>query len=803
MTRTGGAAPGTTGDVSGDPGWAAGRPRAWRSAGWILASAALAVAPLVWVLASGRTLAWRDTARLFAPLRVPVVEALRGFRLPLWNPHEALGVPVFAQLMHGVLHPVSVAFAFLAPSAGVDGMLVAHVLLAAAGCAALARLLGASPPASAAAGVVYGMSGYALGMTANLQYLAAAGTAPWTAAALRETGRRDWRAAAWGAAAVAAQIFAGDPQWATVATFLGLALALEAGQARGLLRAAAAVLLGAALGAIQLVPTWASLGETTRAAGFTADERLQWALAPVRLVELVAPGFFAGRPGPNTAPVYLQLAGPTQFTLPFLPSVFVGAVTLILAAWGARASRASRVLLASGALFLWLSLGGWLGADAIVRDVPIWGSFRYAEKLVGPLTLCLAVLAGLGADRIGSRPRAPAAIAATACAAAVGLGAWLALAPGAEAWRQARAQLAEGLAHAAGALGLLALLLAMSGWPAVRRRFPALLAGLLALEAAAASPFALYAGARSAWERAPLTALRSAVPVVRIAVPTEKVLIDAPAAGDWDGEIQIRSRLGEAPFSTPAGIDQVWTYTGLAPRAWSEVVGMFGRAFGPERWLGWRRFALTHVVVDRVVEVDAGQRQLAEFAVAGGRPVLRDPEWGFTVWEVPRRPWAFFAEEAEPSSPEQAVALLRDAMASGRRGVILEGPAPRGTSPGRILAVQRGTEQLRIEAETDGEALLVVNDAFWPGWRATVDGRPVEIQRADALVRAVPWPPGRHLLEMSYRPRELGVGAVVTAVGALATAGLLMAGWRARLTQRTRAEPTAPPSRPSSGEPRG
>jgi hypothetical protein len=53
---------------------------------WILAVAFGALAPVLRVLLSGHTLVWRDTSKLFLPIRYLVVEALRDFRLPLWNP---------------------------------------------------------------------------------------------------------------------------------------------------------------------------------------------------------------------------------------------------------------------------------------------------------------------------------------------------------------------------------------------------------------------------------------------------------------------------------------------------------------------------------------------------------------------------------------------------------------------------------------------------------------------------------------------------------------------------------------------
>jgi hypothetical protein len=72
---------------------------------WAAPAGLGAIAPPVAVLLSSHTLAWRDTARVFAPLRGLVVDALRQARLPLWNPHEGTGMPLFAQVQHGVLYP--------------------------------------------------------------------------------------------------------------------------------------------------------------------------------------------------------------------------------------------------------------------------------------------------------------------------------------------------------------------------------------------------------------------------------------------------------------------------------------------------------------------------------------------------------------------------------------------------------------------------------------------------------------------------------------------------------------------------
>ena len=304
---------------------------------WISAIAIGSIIPALLVLLSGHTLVWRDTAKLFQPLRTLVVEALRNFQLPLWNPHEALGIPLFAQMMHGVLHPISVIGAFVFPHAGMDVFILIYIMLAALGSALLARVLGASWGSAAVAGLGYGLSGYVLGMDSIIQYLGAAAIAPWAIIGLRMAGegRRSGIVAA--AAAVACLHFAGDPEWTIMAVFLGTALAIEAGGMRGFKNASIGIAIGTALAGIQLIPTMVYFREVSRATGLDSLDRLQWALSPWRIIEFIVPGFFGSAgAGLEKWPVFMWLGGQIQpgFEMPFAPSVYVGAGVLVLAAAG-------------------------------------------------------------------------------------------------------------------------------------------------------------------------------------------------------------------------------------------------------------------------------------------------------------------------------------------------------------------------------------------------------------------------------------------------------------------------------------
>jgi uncharacterized membrane protein YfhO len=68
-------------------------------------------------------------------------------------------------------------------------------------------------------------------------------------------------------------------------------------------------------------------------------------------------------------------------------------------------------------------------------------------------------------------------------------------------------------------------------------------------------------------------------------------------------------------------------------------------------------------------------------------------------------------------------------------------------------------------------AFLVVNDSYFPGWEARVDEAPSRIFRANSLVRGVVVSAGAHVVDLSYRPRSLRVGmmiSVLSIVGLLA-----------------------------------
>jgi hypothetical protein len=746
-----------------------------------------AILPAVLILLSGKTLVWRDTAKLFQPVRTLVVASLRNFELPLWNPYEGLGIPLLAQMMHSILHPVSVLGAFLVPRGGMDVLIILYTALAALGSAALARVLGASRGAAAVAGFGYGLSGFVLGMGSVVQYLGAAASVPWALIGLRMAGegRRSGTAAA--AVGLAVLYFAGDPQGAIVAMALGLALAADAGGMRGLRNASVGIAAGTLLAGIQLLPTMVFLRETARAAGLESADRLQWALAPWRVIEFIVPGLF-GSPGAGTEkwPVFLWLGGPAQqgLEMPFAPGIYVGAGVLLLAAGGVLHSRMTRILAIASLVLLWLSLGASAGAEQLTHAIPVWGQFRYAEKLVGPLVLCLSILAAFGADRLPALSLRALSLFAGGCGLAA-----LALAFVLAQWHGFDSIFAGQAAHAAApllrknlSLGLLftggtlfaaaGLLLVVLRKPSFRPHGAAAAAVLVFLQSVLAAPFALHAGDRGVLDEHPLSSIASGGGIPRIATPIERNYLYPAGMNQFDAQVGAQSHLGAPAYNILSRIDQMNTYTGLRSRRLDELLHTFYVMFGPDFPIALRRYSVTHMLVKDPISPD--EKRVAEAARQDGVQVLDNRVWSFTGWEVRHRPWAMFAEKVA-LAPQEVDALdgVVKAVARDEPTVQLEdAPQPRSLSDGQVLAVVRGTGHVRIEAVSQGDGVLVVNDSFWPGWVAAIDGREVPLWRADYLVRAVPWPAGRHVLEMRYDPPEVRIGWLISIAGLLACIAL-------------------------------
>jgi len=69
------------------------------------------------------------------------------------------------------------------------------------------------------------------------------------------------------------------------------------------------------------------------------------------------------------------------------------------------------------------------------------------------------------------------------------------------------------------------------------------------------------------------------------------------------------------------------------------------------------------------------------------------------------------------------------------------------------------SDSVVVNVELRCRGLLVVSETFYPGWEATVDGKPQPIYEVFGALRGVVLEPGSHRVEMRYRPGVVTLGA--------------------------------------------
>jgi hypothetical protein len=113
-------------------------------------------------------------------------------------------------------------------------------------------------------------------------------------------------------------------------------------------------------------------------------------------------------------------------------------------------------------------------------------------------------------------------------------------------------------------------------------------------------------------------------------------------------------------------------------------------------------------------------------------------------------------------NPLERVILSEESLSPESSSVLnaLGGGAAQPVSAANIVSYE--SQRVRIETQTSAPAILVLNDANYPGWRALVNGQPAPILTADYLFRGVVVPSGHARVEFVYAPTSFRVGAAIS-----------------------------------------
>jgi hypothetical protein len=138
-------------------------------------------------------------------------------------------------------------------------------------------------------------------------------------------------------------------------------------------------------------------------------------------------------------------------------------------------------------------------------------------------------------------------------------------------------------------------------------------------------------------------------------------------------------------------------------------------------------------------------------------------------------PRFFFASRLQPAaSLAEAARILHAADFDPAETAIVEASArelPSGPlARGDVQLVSYAPSAVELRTRSAGSSFLVVGDAWYPGWEASIDGRPARLYIADVTFRGLALPAGDHRIAMRFVPRILYRSALLSLAAFLAVA---------------------------------
>ena len=439
--------------------------------------------------------------------------------------------------------------------------------------------------------------------------------------------------------------------------------------------------------------------------------------------------------------------------IPGLASPFLALVAVLFA--GAGRARAA-VLLAIAALTLGVPIPGRAMLSASAGQLPLFGEFQFSFRSQLISTLAIAVCAGLGISRLRER-WGRKGLAAAGFAALVAIGVQLVpiarfVRHDANAFPRERPQPSAGLFGRVGVKRAFAEQIEVAKQPRYEhwRSY---------WRGSGIEKLGQDEGFRTLQDREPLE-LATTHRMLAFLAKTDPGLV--PEEGAF------------APFTPHAG-------AGAIPDE-------------PSRTALFDLMSVALIVTESPPAwLDTRMRRL---------PEVQTPPFMFENPEAVPRAWRALRSEAAPADREAALARLVDPDFDVHTTVLLDA-APAAIESGDAAADADAStkievdqpEELLIRTRGATPAVLVLNDAFYPGWEATLDGVAAPLLRANTAFRAVAVPAGEHVVKMRYRPLSFRIGLALAAVTALA---LVVALLRERISV---ADKPLPPPEPAPAPP--
>ncbi len=718
-------------------------------------------------------------------------------QLPFWNPTTCGGVPYLGNPQGAFFYPPNWLFWIFGASGTISWVMAGHHLVAGIGAYGLGRKLGLSRLGAFCGGVAYLASPVLLARTSegHLGTLGAVTWAPW-AFWMYERYHQGERKRGLGLACVLAlSMLAGHIQEAYYLVFaLTLVCLYDAARMarRGesdpagqmVLRWPVVGLATAGLAMAELIPMAIFARNSARTSGLFAGISVQSSAGPASFLQVFNP-FALGTPQQYQGPGTYFWETLCHFGV--VPTV-LAVVGLFVALYMKRPFGRLAVVGVVGFLF---ALGGNTPLYPLLHKiVPGVGLFRFPSRALFLPALAVAVLAGLGVDGVTRTVQQQLArMRSVLWASYAGLAALIVLvvlvaclrpipvpAPMENVTRLSLVlQLVFG--HAAPWLWV-GVVLSLAAVAVSQPRWGRIVAGVLL----ACITVELATFGHSILRTVPPASLRPRSAETELAETSKtgaRILARQQAVSDREAEwLGAHKVEGYDPipltrtlvFMEAVGLDS----SAIQGLFGIKVIDLSGASKTLIDLLGVRSAALLEKdkVPDRFGWRTVKTQKVPEMvALRGVTPRLLDCRIVENPTSLPR---AFVVGEARTlKSGEDRKAAL--ASLDPRREVLLERDVlPPGArqdfTPARI--VKDTPNRVELEVETTRPGYLVLTDAWYPGWHATVDTYPTIVHTAHVAFRAVALPSaGKHRVTFEYHPAGLLGGVCISGFALLLVVG--------------------------------
>lgn len=363
------------------------------------------------VIWSGKPLFGSDFVSYFYPIKRFIRDyVLSHSTIPLWNPYQFSGTPVFANIQASMFYPLGFLFYLIPTEPAYECTIILHCALGAIFMYAFARDLSLNRAGAFLAAVIFSYNGFFMGhvYAGHLTFVQSYIWIPLIFLYLHKfVNTLHVKHAVFAGIFLGIQILAGFPQTTfytilAVILFMTLQLAvwLKHGKLDSVFRLACGMVLmvlsGLSLAAIQILPTYEFMQLSSRSGGVSYEFATIDSFDPLNFVTFLIPNFF-GNPVNST---YWKSTEVWQF---WELGAYAGIGPLLLLGCvgkGAKARQVRRFLVLALLLSLFLSLGQYNPVYRSIYHLPGFHHFRIPAQILYLYIFSLSILAGMGLENI-------------------------------------------------------------------------------------------------------------------------------------------------------------------------------------------------------------------------------------------------------------------------------------------------------------------------------------------------------------------------------------------------------------------